>query len=363
MLGLLQGLIVLLTIGVIAYAIVAATTDKTGAFSESNPVSAAIGGVLGFFGGFLDTLGGAPDGAMLSIFKFTNLIKDRKLPGTLVIGSTLIAGFEFLIFTSSVYCDETTTWMLLIAVAIGAVVGSIIMTKVPHNVLCIFMGIGLVITAFVIVQKNLGAGPFSNVGYYSSLYGGQLILGAIVFVILGMLSSFGVPIYSLAMAVLLMCDCDAGECFPIIMGAAAISRLAGSFPYIAKKQFDLFGAIGIGAGGIIGVFLAWKVITSFPMFWLIFIMALICVAGAIMFFISSSKNEAIQTNSLLEGANEQSSNRITQKNVEAVPAGSLVSATDIDESVGKVMEYKKLLDAGIINQEQYEAKRKELLGL
>ena len=49
---------------------------------------------------------------------------------------------------------------------------------------------------------------------------------------------------------------------------------ACSIEFIKTKRYDVPHTIGNALGGCIGVFIAWKVVTGLPMFWLI---NLICV--------------------------------------------------------------------------------------
>ena len=68
--------------------------------------------------------------------------------------------------------------------------------------------------------------------------------------------------------------CSSDLCFPVFMGSCACLMPACSIEFIKTHRYDVPHTIGNALGGCIGVFIAWKLITNLPMFWLI---NLICV--------------------------------------------------------------------------------------
>ena len=81
-------------------------------------------------------------------------------------------------------------------------------------------------------------------------------------------------LYAPCMATCLLLGVDAGACFPVFMGSCACLMPACSIEFIRTHRYDVPHTIGNALGGCIGVFIAWKLITGLPMFWLI---NLICV--------------------------------------------------------------------------------------
>ncbi len=59
------------------------------------------------------------------------------------------------------------------------------------------------------------------------------------------------------------------------MGSCALLMPANSIVFIKKGRYDAVATLGNFIGGCIGVFIAWKVVTSIPMFWLVNVICLV----------------------------------------------------------------------------------------
>ena len=145
--------------------------------------------------------------------------------------------------------------------------------------------------------------------------------------------------------------------FVIIMGSTAISRIAGSFPYVIKKRFDLYGAIGIGVGGAIGVLITRKIYVLPGYYFFTILLSLVSVAGAIVFFVTSSKEET-ETSRFAIKSNTQIQPTPDYQTIDNTKANNKVS---VEVQLKNLDDWKKLLDAGVINEDEFEEKKKEIL--
>ena len=84
----------------------------------------------------------------------------------------------------------------------------------------------------------------------------------------------GFGLYAPCMATCLLLGCSGITCFPKIMGYYALLMPACSIVFIQKGRYDVVATVSNMIGGCIGVFIAWKIITSLPMHILIY---LVCV--------------------------------------------------------------------------------------
>ena len=208
------------------------------------------------------------------MYKLFNQIDDIDIPGTLNVGDTFPVIFEAFIFTASVDCDPVFLIIMYVCAAIGSFGFATIVTKWPRNKIRWSLGIIMIPLAIVMLCKNTGVGPFGLVGTATTLTGWKLIVAAGLNILWGALMDIGFGLYAPCMATCLLLGLDATACFPVFMGSCACLMPACSIEFIKTHRYDVPHTIGNALGGCIGVFIAWKVVTGLPMFWLI---NLICV--------------------------------------------------------------------------------------
>ncbi len=354
----LQIIIILAMIGLVVVTAIFNSKNKQ-VQTEYGSKNFVIGAALGLADGLLDSLGCNPEGSVVSVFKFTRCVKDKDIPGTIVVGSTIVLAFEFFIFSQYCSWDFAKILVFALASAAGAVAGSFLATKISRQLLCALMGTGLIIGAIISIQWALSLWPFSLIGVFCDIEGAQLFIAGVFYFVAGILSSFGISMYPLAMAIMLLFSCSVGESFVIIIGSTAISRIAGSFPYVIKKRFDLYGAIGMGVGGAIGVLIAWKICASLPGSgrFITILLSLVSVAGAIVFLVTSSKEET-ETSRFAIKSNTQIQPTTDYQTIDNTKANNKVS---VEAQLKNLDDWKKLLDAGVINEDEFEEKKKEIL--
>ena len=231
---------------------------------------------VGIVCNFLDTLGCGSYAPSTFLYKAFGTVDDIDIPGTLNIGDTFPVIFEAFIFMTSVECDPIFLTAMLIAAAVGSFGFATVVTKWPRNKIRWALGTMMPILACVMLCKNLGVGPFGTVGteigFAVSQW--QFWVAVILNVLWGALMDIGFGLYAPCMATCLLLGVNAGTCFPVFMGSCALLMPACSIEFIKTGRYDVAHTIGNAIGGCIGVFIAWKIVTSMPLFWLI---NLVCV--------------------------------------------------------------------------------------
>lgn len=234
----------------------------------------ASGFSVGIVANFLDTLGCGSFAPSTFMYKLFNQIDDIDIPGTLNVGDTFPVIFEAFIFTASVDVDPMFLLIMYVCAAVGSFGFATIVTKWPRNKIRWALGIIMIPLAIIMLCKNTGWGPFGIVGTATTLTGWKLFVAAALNILWGALMDIGFGLYAPCMATCLLLGVDATAAFPVFMGSCACLMPASSIEFIKSHRYDVAHTIGNALGGCVGVFLAWKVVTSLPMFWLI---NLVCV--------------------------------------------------------------------------------------
>lgn len=234
----------------------------------------ASGFSVGIVANFLDTLGCGSFAPSTFMYKLFNQIDDIDIPGTMNVGDTFPVIFEAFIFTASVDVDPMFLLIMYVCAAVGSFGFATIVTKWPRNKIRWALGIIMIPLAIIMLCKNTGWGPFGIVGTATTLTGWKLFVAAAFNILWGALMDIGFGLYAPCMATCLLLGVDATAAFPVFMGSCACLMPACSIEFIKSHRYDVAHTIGNALGGCVGVFLAWKVVTSLPMFWLI---NLVCV--------------------------------------------------------------------------------------
>lgn len=270
----LQILFTVLLVGTGAGLVVDIAKNRKDELKEATGKQWASGFAVGIIANFLDTLGCGSYAPSTFMYKLFGQIDDINIPGTLNIGDTFPVIFEAFIFTASVDCDPLFMWIMFICAAVGSFGFSTVVTKWPRNKIRYALGTVMIPLALIMFCKNMGVGPFGAVGTAIGLSGWKLVVAAALNVLWGALMDIGFGLYAPCMATCLLLGVDAAACFPVFMGSCAVLMPACSIEFIKSHRYDVPHVIGNAVGGCIGVFIAWKLVTSLPMFWLI---NLVCV--------------------------------------------------------------------------------------
>jgi uncharacterized membrane protein YfcA len=217
---------------------------------------------IGFITDFFDTLGigsFAPTTALLKGFK---VIEDRVLPGTLNVSHTLPVILEAFIFIDAIKVDMVTLVGMLAAATIGSYVGAGVVSKMDEKKVQRFMAIALLVTVILMVAGQLDLMPVG--GDAIGLTGIKLVIGIVGNFILGAVMTAGVGLYAPCMALIYMLGMSPDVAFPIMMGSCAFLMPVASAKFVKEGAYDRKASLGITLGGLVGVFVATKLVIALP---------------------------------------------------------------------------------------------------
>jgi len=238
-----------------------------------------VGMLIGGVTDFLDTLGIGSFVTSTAIFQATHYLKDeRQLPGTLNTMHAIPTAFEALFFVTAIQVDPWTLISLVVAAAIGAVLGSEFMVKLNQQRIQRIMAVALVVTAILMAAKLAGWVSLLGVANQAtSLRGWPLAIGIIGNFILGLLMAAGVGLYAPCMVMVYFLGLTPIAAFPIMMLSCALLMPSSAVNFIRRDRVAYRGIFGIILGGIIGVIVAAMFVKSLSMTalsWLIVVVSL-----------------------------------------------------------------------------------------
>ena len=122
------------------------------------------------------------------------------------------------------------------------------------------------------------------------LRGIKLIVAITINFVLGMLMNLGFGLYAPCMGMLLALGMDVGAIFPIMMGSTAIQMPFSSTIFIKEGKYDPKAAVMLGIFGIIGVFLAYFLVKSMDVTYLLYIVIFVMIYTAVRYFIEGIRD-------------------------------------------------------------------------
>lgn len=235
------------------------SVEKTGI---NEPASALKASFIGLVANFFDALGIGSFAPTTAFLKFTRLIDERLLPGTLNVGNTLPVLLQAFIFINVVKVDTLTLFVLVVAAVIGSYIGAGIISKLSLEKVKLVMGISLFVVATIMIIGQLGIIKGLGNGTAIGLDSTRLIIGAVIFFILGGLMSAGIGLYAPAMATVYILGLSPLVAFPIMMSACAFLMPVASTKFIKENAYAPKVCLFIAFSGMLGVVFATTVITS-----------------------------------------------------------------------------------------------------
>lgn len=250
--------------------------------------------VIGLVTDFFDTLGVGSFAPTMFAFKITgSMPKDEKgrdrddlVPGTLNVGHSLPVITEALLFLNFVAVEPLTLVGLLVAACLGGWIGAGWVSGWKVNTVRISLAVCLLATAIVVIMKLFGIGPYAGENEaLLGLGGAKFIVALTVNFVLGMLMNLGFGLYAPCMGMLLALGMDVGAIFPIMMGSTAIQMPFSSTIFIKEGKYDPKAAVMLSVFGIIGVFLAYFLVNSMDITYLLYIVICVMIYTAVRYFI------------------------------------------------------------------------------
>ena len=227
-------------------------------------VSVPKAGFVGFITNFFDTLGIGSFAPTVALNKFTKMgVKDRELPGLLNVADTLPVMLEAVIFTTVIEVEPLTLISMLVAAALGSYLGAGVIAKMDEVKIHKVMGVALLITAILMICKQLGL--IQGGGDAIGLSGIKLIVAVVGNFIFGALMSAGIGLYAPCMALVYFLGMSPQVAFPIMMGSCATLMPVGSIKFIKEGAYPRKAALIVALSGAVGVFVAAYLVKSLPM--------------------------------------------------------------------------------------------------
>ena len=227
-------------------------------------VSVPKAGFVGFITNFFDTLGIGSFAPTVALNKFTKMgVKDRELPGLLNVADTLPVMLEAVIFTTVIEGEPLTLISMLVAAALGSYLGAGVIAKMDEVKIQKVMGVALLITAILMICKQLGL--IQGGGDAIGLSGIKLIVAVVGNFIFGALMSAGIGLYAPCMALVYFLGMSPQVAFPIMMGSCATLMPVGSIKFIKEGAYPRKAALIVALSGAVGVFVAAYLVKSLPM--------------------------------------------------------------------------------------------------
>jgi uncharacterized membrane protein YfcA len=275
-------LIALLVPIVLATLTFAAVLLKSAIAKRARPTWESIG--LGAVVSFFDTLGIGCFAPSTAWFKFRKLVPDRLIPPTLVVGLTITAVVESIIFLLKlgVKVDPVLLAGCIIACTAGGWIGASLVHRTRVWVVQMVVAVGLLLAAIAYGMTNLHM--FPGGGMASSLPIALTVIAITANFGIGVLLNYGVGNYAPTLVMLSLMGMDPRLCFPVMAGAAALMGATAGIRHINTGHIDLRVVLGLTIGGIPAVLVAAYIVVTMPLEilrWLVLVVVL--YAAAIMF--------------------------------------------------------------------------------
>lgn len=218
---------------------------------------------ISFVANFFDTLGIGSYATTTSMFRFWNVVRDEKIPGTLNVGYVIPTTVQALIYITIVEVEFFTLAMIIAGAVAGAWLGAGVVSGLPRRQVQIGMGFALLGAATLMLLSLTGIGPAP--GTALGVSGATLAIAVAISMILGALMMLGIGYYAPCLIMISLIGMNPTAAFPIMMGACAFLMPVGSLQFIRKQSYDLRAAIGLLVGGPLAVLIAAFIVRSLPL--------------------------------------------------------------------------------------------------
>lgn len=254
-----------------------------------------INGVIGFIADFCDTLGIGSFALTTMMLNATKQLKDdRKLPGILNVGHAIPVLTEAVIFVTVIKVGASTLVLLILAAIVGSWFGSKTVTKLSEKTVQKWIGWALVITAILMLLRQLNIIDLLGEGNTAtSLTGIKLIIGIIGNFVFGALMTVGVGLYAPCMAMIYMLGMTPLAAFPIMMCSCACLQPVASINFIREGAYDRKIALAITIGGIPGVIIASQFLMGLDLTVISYLIILVIIYTGIQYILKSRKHPVV----------------------------------------------------------------------
>jgi len=248
----------LLLAGLGAVLVLYIVTIVRGGLVAPTPLQTAIGFVTAFF----DTLGIGSFATTTSIYKLRNLVPVKLIPGTLNVGHTLPTIAQAFIYTRLVPVESTTLILMIAAAMAGSLLGAGVVIRWPRRKIQIGMGLALLGAATMMLLTSLSLLPKG--GDTLGLSGAKLAVGLGGNLVLGALMMLGIGLYAPCMILVYLLGMAPTAAFPIMMGSCAFLMPFSSVRFVGSRTYHPQAALGLALGGFPAAVIAAKLVTWLP---------------------------------------------------------------------------------------------------
>lgn len=219
--------------------------------------------LTGFITNFFDTLGIGSFATTTSIFKFTRMVPDQLIPGTLNAGHTIPTIFQAFIYIAAIEVDITTLLLMIGGAVAGSWFGAGWVAHMPKRNVQIGVGGALLFAFVVLLMRQFDLFPAG--GDALGLTGGKLIVAVTLNTVFAAISTLGIGFYAPCMTLVGLLGMNPIAAFPIMMGSSAFLMPVASSRFVISNAYSPSVALGLTIGGLFGVPLAAFVVKSMPL--------------------------------------------------------------------------------------------------
>jgi uncharacterized membrane protein YfcA len=260
---------------------------KAAVTKRAAPTLETIG--LGAVVSFFDTLGigcFAPSTAWL---KFRHLVPDRLIPPTILVGLTITAVVESIIFLLKlgVKVDPVLLAGCILACTVGGMIGAPLVHRTRVWIVQLVVAVGLLLAAIAYGMTNLHL--FPGGGNASSLPFALTVLAIVANFFFGILLNYGVGNYAPTLVMLSLMGMDPRLCFPVMAGAAALMGSSAGIRHINTGNLDLRVVVGLTIGGIPAVLVAAYIVVTMPLELLRWLVLVVVFYAATIMFLAAMR--------------------------------------------------------------------------
>jgi uncharacterized membrane protein YfcA len=213
---------------------------------------------IGFITDFLDTLGVGSFATTATLFRATQRVPDRVLPGTMNVGHALPTVLQASIYIAAIDVDVITLATLIVASMCGAYFGARWVAGLSERAVRIGVGCALLVAALLLVARLQGLLPSG--GDALGLSGIGLGVGVLGNLLLGALMTLGIGLYAPCMIMVALLGMNPKTAFPIMMGSCAFLMLIAAPRFVRSDSYAARPALGLTLGGLPGVWIAAEIV-------------------------------------------------------------------------------------------------------
>jgi len=242
--------------------------------------------LTGFVTNFFDTLGIGSFATTTSIFKFTRMVPDQLIPGTLNAGHTLPTIFQAFIYIAVIEVDSTTLLLMIAGAVLGSWFGAGWVARLPKRNVQLGVGGALLFACVALLLRQFDLFPAG--GDAIGLTGGKLLTAVVLNCFFAAISTFGIGFYAPCMTLVGLLGMNPTAAFPIMMGSSAFLMPVASARFVLHDRYSPSVALGLTLGGLLGVPLAAFVVKSLPLAALRWLVIVVILYAAVRMLRSAS---------------------------------------------------------------------------